>query len=128
MNLRSVNEKHDELNIRQYYETTPEIETLKLNLLINTFLIIPKSVKTESDNEASSAKKITKENTEHKITMGNTVPPTAIRTVIEVLEKNNEPVNSKTIEKHLQLSKMSQDNRRRCIAYLRDLKKMEASA
>lgn len=135
LNLRDIQQENYELNIRYAYQSIPvkaeEIDSYKVNLLINAFLLTTGEHPIEvnlREEVKSSAKKSAEKKTAPQITIGNTVPPTSIRTVIDVLEKNNEPVNSKTIEKHLQLNKMSQDNRRRCIAYLRDMKKREASA
>ena len=55
------------------------------------------------------------------IKQSSAVPPTSIRTVIDMLEKNGEPVTRKSIQEYLQMDKMSTDNRRRCIAYLKSM-------
>ena len=123
LNLRDVEHENYELNIRHYYANAPlsqeNIDAIKLNLLVNAFLITNKKV------EIDLPKKVVEENVEVKhekpIKQSNAVPPTSIRTVIDMLEKNGEPVTKKSIQQYLQLDKMSTDNRRRCIAYLRSM-------
>ena len=123
LNLRDVQHENNELNIRQYYSTIPSDggrKELKRDVLINAFLITTKS-HSSKDNDASSADKKEEDLKQEQIPMTDAVPPTSIRTVIEMLEKEGKPVNRKTIGENLQLNKMSTDNRRRCIAYLKSL-------
>ena len=125
LNLRDVEHENTELNIRYAYQHIPfddeKQSYYKESLLINTFLITktPIEFKLNMDNVtiASSAQK---EETQ-SIKESNAVPPASIRTVIDMLEKNNEPVTKKSIQNYLQMDKMSTDNRRRCIAYLRSM-------
>lgn len=122
LNLRDITCENLELNIRLYYpneEKDISIIGLKEQILLNAFLLTKKS----TTINASSAKESSKKEEEEvpPIKESNLVPPTAIRAVIEILEKAGEPVTRKNIEKNLQLNKMSIDNRRRCIAYLRSM-------
>lgn len=122
LNLRDINHENYELNIRYHYPSAPisaeRIDALKSELLMNVFLITKEATKIE--NIAASKKPIQKEDGT-KIQESNMVPPTSIRTVMSMLEKNNEPITKKNIERYLQMDKMSTDNRRRCIAYLRQM-------
>jgi len=132
LNLRDVEHENYELNIRHYYANAPlsqeNIDAIKLNLLVNAFLVINRKVvidlpvKSEvpqNQMDKTQPKKEVKH--EKPIKQSNAVPPTSIRTVIDMLEKNGEPVTRKSIQKYLQLDKMSTDNRRRCIAYLKSM-------
>lgn len=132
LNLRDVEHENYELNIRHYYANAPlsqeNIDAIKLNLLVNAFLVINRKVvidlpvKNEvpqNQMDKTQPKKEVKH--EKPIKQSNAVPPTSIRTVIDMLEKNGEPVTRKSIQKYLQLDKMSTDNRRRCIAYLKSM-------
>lgn len=118
LNLRDITQDNMELNIRLYYPNENiDCKLLKEQVLINAFLLTKKA---SIINNASSAKK---KDVKHDkpIKESNAVPPTAIRTVIDMLEKNNEPVTRQSIQKYLQFDKMSTDNRRRCIAYLKTM-------
>lgn len=119
LKLRDTQHDNYELNIKHAHSQnfSTQMDTFKRNLLFNTFLLTKKS----QDFDASSAEK--EEKDKGKIQMTDAVPPTSIRTVIDMLEGNGEEVTKKSIEKYLQLDKMSQDNRRRCIAYLRTMEK-----
>ena len=134
LNLRDVEHENYELNIRHYYANAPlsqeNIDAIKLNLLVNAFLVINRKVvidlpvKSEvNENQKKGKKTQPKKEVKHEkpIKQSNAVPPTSIRTVIDMLEKNGEPVTRKSIQKYLQLDKMSTDNRRRCIAYLKSM-------
>ena len=117
LNLRDISSDNMELNIRLYYPSDKiDCKLLKEQVLINAFLLTKKA---SVISIASSATK--EEEQEKKIQVSNAVPPTSIRTVIDMLEKQGEPVNKKTIQQYLQLDKMSMDNRRRCIAYLKSM-------
>lgn len=127
LNLRDVEHENTELNIRYAYQHIPfddeKLSYYKESLLINTFLITkkPYEFKLDMDNVtiASSVEEETLD--EPPIKESKLVPPTSIRTVIDMLEKNKEPVTRKSIQKYLQMDKMSTDNRRRCIAYLKSM-------
>ena len=132
LNLRDVEHENYELNIRHYYANAPlsqeNIDAIKLNLLVNAFLVINRKVvidlpvKNEGPQNQMDKTQPKKEVKHEKpIKQSNAVPPTSIRTVIDMLEKNGEPVTRKSIQKYLQLDKMSTDNRRRCIAYLKSM-------
>ena len=108
-----------ELNIRYHYQSAPvsaeRIDSTKSELLKNVFLI----TETTKLNDASSAQEVKSE--EKPIQESNMVPPASIRAVIDMLEKNNEPVNKKSIQKYLHMDKMSTEHRRKCIAYLNQM-------
>lgn len=116
LNLRDVEHENTELNIRYAYSDVPfdekKMTSYKEKILINAFLV------TESQVEINSVSSVKEET---PIKESKLVPPTSIRTVMEMLEKNNEPVTRKSIQKYLQMDKMSTDNRRRCIAYLKSM-------
>lgn len=120
LNLRDTEHENYELNIRNIYENVPlsgkEIDNLKINVLLNAFLITSKP---HTFDDASSAPR--KEVKQKAVPMTDAVPPTSVRTVMEMLEKEGKPVNRKTIQEHLQFDKMSTDNRNRCIAYLKTM-------
>lgn len=124
LNLRDVEHENYELNIRHHYDNAPlsqdNIDAIKLNLLVNAFHVTTTKEVIDlpmKNSEKSEPKKVH----EKPIKESNLVPPTSIRTVIDMLEKQGESVTKKTIEKYLQMDKMSTDNRRRCIAYLRSM-------
>lgn len=124
LNLRDVEHENYELNIRHHYANAPlsqdNIDAIKLNLLVNVFLVttakevIDLPIKNSENHEPNKVH-------DKPIKESNLVPPTSIRTVIDMLEKNGEPVTRKTIQEYLQMDKMSTDNRRRCIAYLKSM-------
>lgn len=124
LNLRDVSQENMELNIRYSFRGGPvldvtraedTLEFIKVTVLKNAFLLTDNPVKsieiTSSDDVAP----------EEPIIKSETVPPTSIRTVIDMLQKNGEPVNKRSIQKYLQLDKMSSDNRSKCIAYLKSM-------
>ena len=118
LNLRDITQDNMELNIRLYYPNENiDCKLLKEQVLINAFLLTKKA---SVINNASSTNKNDVKH-DKPIKQSNAVPPTAIRTVIDMLEKNNEPVTRQSIQKYLQFDKMSTDNRRRCIAYLKTM-------
>lgn len=120
LNIRGTSEDM-ELNVRyhhNYTEITPEIsERIESRLLQNTFLLVSKGILLEDvvENEP--------EIHEHKkrIHESDLVPPRAIRAAMEDIEKRGETPTRKLIEKELHLDKMSTDNRRLCIAFLRSM-------
>ena len=119
LNLRDIVHENYELNIRYHYPSAPisaeRIDAMKSELLMNAFLITKESTKMDVASSAPN------KGPETKIQESSMVPPTSIRTVMAMLEKNNEPITKKNIEHYLQLDKMSTDNRRRCIAYLKQM-------
>ena len=122
LNLRDVEHENYELNIRHHYANAPlsqeNIDAVKLNLLVNAFLVTTaKEVIDMPMKENPEPNKVQ----EKPIKESNLVPPTSIRTVIDMLEKNGEQVTRKSIQEYLQMDKMSTDNRRRCIAYLKSM-------
>lgn len=118
LNLRDVANENYELNIRYAYHSIPttanEIEAYKVNVLLNAFLI------TTQSHVASSAPQ-KEEHSEKPIKESNQVPPSAIRVAIDELEKAGMEITRKNVEGQLNLKQMSQDKRRQCIAYLRDM-------
>ena len=121
LNLRDVSHQNNELNIRYAYPSIPldmkHLNYFKEMVLMNTFLLTTAPVQFHKKSEDSSAK----QESYKPIKESNLVPPTSIRTVIDMLEKTGEPVTKKSIEKYLQMDKMSTDNRRKCIAYLKSM-------
>ena len=126
LNLRDVSHESLQLNIRYSYKNVPDdyskdsIETYKIILLQNAFLLTdnPVGLINITSSESKEEGKIVPEK---PIKESTAVPPTSVRTVMDMLEKNNEPVTRSNIQKYLQLDKMSSDNRRRCIAYLKTM-------
>ena len=122
LNLRDVEHENYELNIRHHYANAPlsqeNIDAIKLNLLVNAFLVT--TAKEVIDMPMKENPELNKAQ-EKPIKESNLVPPTSIRTVIDMLEKNGEPVTRQSIQQYLQMDKMSSDNRRRCIAYLKSM-------
>lgn len=127
LNLRDVEHENMELNIRYAYSDVPseaKMEVYKEMLLINAFLITRSSEKINEIASSATTKKqkTRKDETRNKpIQESNLVPPSAIKVAIELCEKNNEEITKKNIEKKLDLGQMSQDKKRRCIAYLRSM-------
>lgn len=124
LKLRDITHENYELNIKHAHSRnySTQMDDFKKKLLFNTFLLTKKSF-SASSVEPKKENTVKKEDDvdESKIQMNDAAPPTAIRAAMDVLEKNGEPVTRKSIQKHLQLGKMSQDNKRRCIAYLRTM-------
>lgn len=121
LKLRDINHENYELNIKHAHSRnySTQMDDFKKKLLVNTFLLTKKSFSASSAEEENTVKKEVDD--DKKIQMDDAVPPRAIRAAMDMLEKNGEPVTRKSIQKHLQLGKMSTDNRRRCIAYLRTM-------
>ena len=120
LNLRDLSDENLELNVRLYYPNDPgdiSCKKLKEQVLLNAFLLTKKSNTVEIVSSASEETQDVK-----PIQESNIVPPRAIRAAMEVIEKRGETPTKNLIEKELQLDKMSTDNRRQCIAYLKDMK------
>lgn len=119
LNLCDLDKEHNELHFRLAYSDDCKVSdnTLKIFLLENTFLLTPSGHEVSSDNPEEETVK-----PEKPIQESNLVPPRAIRAAMEVIEKRGETPTKNLIEKELQLDKMSTDNRRQCIAYLKDMK------
>lgn len=115
LNLRDKSIDNLELNIRLYYSdntvSDKESTLLKEQVLCNAFLL------TSQPNASSANTK----GEEKQIQESNIVPPRAIRAAMDTLTEKGETITRKNLEKELQLNKMSTDNRRQCIAYLRDM-------
>ena len=120
LNLRDVEHENTELNIRYAYPSIPldmeHINYFKEMILRNAFLLTSNSVTISMPNDKAVA-----EEEPEKITMTDDVPPASIRAVMDMLEKNGEPINKKSIQQYLQLGRMSTENRRKCIAYLKNM-------
>ena len=123
LKLRDIYHDNYELNVKHAHNgnLTTQMDTFKRNLLINTFNLTKKGNPIDNDASSADTKKDDVKHEDKPIQESNLVPPTAIRTVIDTLEKNNESVTRKSIQKYLQMDKMSTDNRRRCIAYLKSM-------
>ena len=113
LNLRDRSIENLELNIRLYYSDNLPSKKLKEKVLCNAFLL------TSQPNVASSAD--TKKDDEKQIQESTIVPPRAIRAAMDTITARGDKVTKTALEKELQLNKMSTDNRRQCIAYLRDM-------
>lgn len=128
LNLRDTRFDNYELNIRQNMgilrEMGVELSSIKLQVLLNAFLIVPKEIQIKdvasSENKNNTGKETVKEDNK-SIMESDLVPPTPIRIAIEECEKNNEPINRKNLESKLNLKQMNQDKRRQCIAFLRSM-------
>ncbi len=129
LNLRDITSENRELNIRLYYPNNNDdeisIKKLKEQVLINAFLLTKKGTSLKSSGDASSAdieetpKK--EESPSKTIQESNIVPPRAIRAAMDTITARGDEITKTALEKELQLNKMSTDNRRQCIAYLRDM-------
>lgn len=123
LNLRDIKDENLELNIRLYYPNNAKDIScigLKEQILLNAFLLTTKGTPINASSDITTKESSKKEDVP-PIKESKLVPPTSIRAVIDILEKAGEPVTRKNIEQNLQLNKMSIDNRRRCIAYLRSM-------
>ena len=114
LNLRDTLHENYELNIRLYTSNNEDLDTLKENLLINTFLITKES----TSNIASSAKN--EEVTHHLISNDKPVPK-HISKAIEKIQAKGIPVTKEAIKNHLPLKEMSSSARLECNRYLRDM-------
>ena len=118
LNIIDCSKENEELHVRYYHhfdDITPEIhEIIESRLLCNTFLLTGPSVKLASSDKEEK-------HDEKPIQESNIVPPRAIRAAMDTITGRGEKVTRKAVEKELQLNKMSTDNRRQCIAYLKDM-------
>ena len=121
LNLCDLDKEHNELHFRLSYSDECKVSdnTLKIFLLENTFLLTPSGCDVASSEDIPEEKETVKK--EKPIQESNIVPPSAIRVAMEECEKQGEPVTRKNVENKLNLKSMSQDKRRQCIAYLRDM-------
>lgn len=114
LNLRDITHENYELNIRYGYESAPmqltDAEHYKTLVLLNAFNL--------THQPASSA---TPKIDEKPIQESNIVPPRAIRAAMDTIKGRGDEVTKKAIEKELKFDKMSSDNRRQCIRYLKDM-------
>lgn len=114
LNLRDTLHENYELNIRLYTSNNEDLDTLKENLLINTFLITKES----TSNIASSAKN--EEVTHHLISNDKPVPK-HISKAIEKIQAKGIPVTKEAIKNHLPLKEMSSSARLECNRYLKNM-------
>lgn len=121
LNLRDVEHENYELNIRLAYPNVPSEEPYFSNckefLLKNTFLIVPGAHEKIHVNQDI----LDHHENEKPISQTNGVPPRAVRAAMDVIISRGEEPTKNLIEKELQLDKMSIDNRKRCIAFLRSM-------
>lgn len=115
LNLRDVEHENYELNIRQYYEGGAKLETLKRDLLINTFLIVEKGV------DAFNDKPVPDTDSKPIISNDDKVMPKHIRKAIETIEAKGIPVTREAIQHHLPLGEMSTSARMECNKYLKEM-------
>lgn len=113
LNLRDIEHENYELNIRLQYESGPNIENIKIEVLKNAFLLTPQS----NDNNASSAKKESLE-----IISGDKPVPPHINAAIEKIKAKGIPVTADAINNHLPLGQMSTSARMECNKYLKQMK------
>lgn len=122
LNLRDVQHDNYELNIRQYYDGG-KIEDFKKQLLLNTFLIIPKSV--PGFQNQTPAEDMTDDR--EKILSSDKPIPGHIRKAIKTIESKGIPITKESIQNHLPLGKMSTSARMECNKYLNEnFKELEA--
>ena len=113
LNLRDTTHENYELNIRLYTSKPIDCDVLKETLLINTFLITPKSIV-----EFQSKK-------ETPIITGDKPVPQHIRKAIDTITAKGIPVNPETIRNHLPLGKMSTSARLECNKYLKQMEDLQ---
>lgn len=120
LNLCDLLKEHNELHFRLSYSNEDMVSdcSLKLFLLENTFLLTTAPVDVLSSENISEQKDLVEEK---PIQQSNIVPPSAIRVAMEECNHNDEEITRKNIESKLNLKGMTQDKRRQCIAYLRDM-------
>ena len=118
LNLRDVEHENYELNIRQYYIPNAKTDDLKKMVLVNTFLIVKKSVSLEQSDDASSQIKPD----EPIIISGDKPVPPHIREAIETIQAKGIPVTPEAINNHLPTSKMSSSATMQCNKYLKEMR------
>lgn len=117
LNLRDIGHENYELNIRQYY-TSEDIDSIKIQVLKNTFLLTDNSYRLKNDN-ASSAKK---GDEPVDIISGDKPVPKHIRTAIETIKAKGIPVTPDAINNHLPTGQMSPSQLIECNRYLKQMK------
>lgn len=122
LNLRDIIHENYELNIRQYYETIEDIDSIKLQVLINAFNLTGKRIILE-DNENSSALQ-EEETQDASLISGDKVTPGPIREAIKKIRAKGVDVNKKSIKAHVRWGQLHTDDRIECTNYLEN---MEAS-
>jgi len=118
LNLRDIRFENYELNIRYHYQPTnndESIDDVKLQLLMNTFLITKDNVSVS--NVASSKK----QEEETLIISGDKPVPPHIRKAIDKIQSKGIPVTREAIQNHLPLGKMSTSARLECNKYLKEM-------
>ena len=111
LNLRDTTHENYELNIRLYTGKDTDWDILKENLLVNTFLITPKSIMEFQPQ--------TMEDT--PIISGDKPVPAHIRKAIDTITAKGIPVTKEAITNHLPLGEMSTSARIECNRYLKQM-------
>ena len=115
LNLRDISHENYELNIRLYTSNINDLDSLKEKLLMNTFLITPKSVMEFQSKDTGAVER------ETSIITGDKPIPTHIRKAIDTITAKGIPVTRDAIQNHLPLGEMSTSARIECNRYLKEM-------
>lgn len=125
LNLRDIGHENYELNIRYYYEGIPDIDSLKIQVLINAFNLTGNKVILENNEDSSALHK--DETQDVGIISSNHPTPKHITEAIKTIQSKGIPVTPEAIHNHLPWDQMSSNSKIKCNKYLKDMKKqMEA--
>lgn len=120
LNLRDVEHENYELNIRVYYTNNSTFEELKLQALINAFLITSGEYEIGlSSEDASSA------TDETLLISGDKPTPKHISKAIDTLNAKGVPITPESIKNHLPLHDMSVNSRLECNKYLKQMRESQ---
>ena len=113
LNFRDISHENYELNIRQYYESMEDIDSIKLQVLTNAFNLTVEKV---TLGNASSAPQ--NDETSANLISGDKVTPQPIRKAIEKIQSKGIDVTKEAIKNHVAWTQLSTDQRIKCTKYL----------
>lgn len=119
LNLRDIKHENYELNIRQYYETIEDIDSIKLQVLVNAFNLTGDELTLENNEDSSALQE--EETPDNKIISGDKVIPKPINEAIKKIKAKGVEVNKKSIRAHVQWNQLSTDQRIKCTNYLENM-------
>lgn len=121
LNLRDIKHENYELNIRQYYETIEDIDSIKLQVLVNAFNLTADELTLENNENSSALQKEETPEGSASIISGEKIIPKPIRNAIDKIQAKGVEVNKSSIRAHVPWTQLSNDQRIKCTNYLNEM-------
>lgn len=120
LNLRDIKHENYELNIRQYYESVNDIDSVKILVLNNAFLLTGNKTVFENNDDGSALQETETLEDAHIIS-GDKIIPKPIRNAIDTIKAKGVEVNKTSIRNHVPWNQLSNDQRIKCTNYLNEM-------